>query len=152
LDSETNINFSFPDSDDESNASSDSFASIIENVNAPIDASASVLVATCMKKVRKLLSTTPFSPDNGIYILNFYIIFTDEIIQSLMKLVKEKKREIREQRAKLDRLQVCSAELVPIYPGAPVKMEPVVLTFITLEKRVCSFLRNFLWYYYTDSE
>jgi hypothetical protein len=31
-------------------------------------------------------------------------------------------------------------------------MEPVVLTFITSEKRVGSILRNFLRYYYTESE
>jgi hypothetical protein len=66
--------------------------------------------------------------------------------------VKEKKQEIREQREKLDRLQVCAAEMVPIYHGSPLKMEPVVLTYITSEKRVGSILRNFLRYYYTDSE
>ena len=67
-------------------------------------------------------------------------------------MVKEKKQEIREQRDKLLRLQVCETEMVPIYHGAPLKMEPIVLTYITAEKRVGSILRNLLRYFYTDTE
>jgi len=56
--------------------------------------------------------------------------------------VREQKDEIKELKGKVDSLQKTHAESLPIYPGAPIKMDPANLSYIQSETREGSIVRN----------
>jgi tyrosine-protein phosphatase YwqE len=66
--------------------------------------------------------------------------------------VREQKEEIKELKGKVDSLQKTHAESIPIYPGAPIKMDPANLSYIQSETREGSIVRNLMRYFFTERE
>jgi hypothetical protein len=66
--------------------------------------------------------------------------------------MRQMKAENKELKENVNRFTVNRTELVPIYSGAPLKMEPICLSFITGANRDGSIIRNMMRYYFTDLE
>jgi hypothetical protein len=62
------------------------------------------------------------------------------------------KKTITDMRRKIYSLQTNEAESVPIYPGAPLKMNPSTLAYIIADSRDGCVIRNFIRYYFTVDE